>query len=350
MNKKIKIFSAIFTLQLFFACHSSIKDGTTDTIKIYGNCGMCEKTIEKAGNVNGVAQVDWNKDTKMAVVTYDANKTNKEEILKRIALAGYDSDNHVAPDDVYAKLPSCCQYDRPNKSVTANTEIENDKLENNGTSIIDSTVLDKKDDHSTHKQQSEVLKVENSKETTTENNSKPSQKIVSNSTKKKMEINEKQTSRNQASEKPLIVVKENQLKKVFDNYFALKDALVKTDGNIASTKAKNILSAINAVAMDKLATEEHTVWMKVMKDLKFDAEHIEETKDVDHQRSHFNTFSDNIYQLMKVSKLESPTYFQHCPMANDGKGANWLSKENAVKNPYYGNEMLTCGKTVETLK
>jgi hypothetical protein len=37
-------------------------------------------------------------------------------------------------------------------------------------------------------------------------------------------------------------------------------------------------------------------------------------------------------------------------MANYGKGANWLSKENAVKNPYYGSQMLTCGKVVETIK
>jgi hypothetical protein len=57
-----------------------------------------------------------------------------------------------------------------------------------------------------------------------------------------------------------------------------------------------------------------------------------------------------MYALMKVSKQETPTYYQFCPMANDGKGANWLSKENAVKNPYYGNQMLTCGKVVETIK
>ena len=37
-------------------------------------------------------------------------------------------------------------------------------------------------------------------------------------------------------------------------------------------------------------------------------------------------------------------------MANNGKGANWLSKENKVQNPYYGSVMLTCGKVVETIK
>ena len=126
--------------------------------------------------------------------------------------------------------------------------------------------------------------------------------------------------------------------------------MVKTDGNTSSTKAKELLTAINAVKMDKLTTEEHTVWMKVMKDLAFDAEHIADTKDASHQRDHFISLSKNMYALIKVSKTETPTYYQFCPMANDGKGANWLSKENAVKNPYYGSQMLSCGKTVETIK
>lgn len=141
-----------------------------------------------------------------------------------------------------------------------------------------------------------------------------------------------------------------QLKAIFQNYFAIKDALIKTDGNTASIKAKDLLTAINAVKMEKLATEEHTIWMKVMKELAFDAEHIADTKEASHQRDHFTTLSKNMYDLIKVSKQETPTYYQHCPMYNDGKGADWLSKENAVKNPYYGSQMLSCGKTVETIK
>ena len=153
------------------------------------------------------------------------------------------------------------------------------------------------------------------------------------------------------TEKPVEVKQEvNQLKAVFDNYFAVKDALVKTDGNTSSTKAKELLTAISTVKMEKLSTEEHNVWMKVMKDLSFDAEHIADTKEASHQRDHFMTLSKNMYALIKVSKTETPTYYQFCPMANDGKGANWLSKENAVKNPYYGSQMLSCGKTVETIK
>ena len=287
---------AITVLLSFTACNAQIKNAKTESVKIYGNCGMCETTIEKAGNKKKIAKVDWNKDTKMATITYDAKKTNQDAILKRIALSGYDSDKFLAPDDVYAKLPGCCQYDRVKKVVA---KIETPKVEA------------KVDDHSGHNHSTTA--------TTTQ--------------------------------KPVEVKQEvNQLKAVFDNYFALKDALVKTDGNVASTKATDLAKAISAVKMEKLAMDEHTVWMKVMKDLAFDAEHIAETKETSHQRDHFTSLSKNMYALMKVSKQETPTYYQFCPMANDGKGANWLSKENAVKNPYYGNQMLTCGKVVETIK
>lgn len=260
------------------SCNAQIKNEKTQTLKIYGNCEMCKTNIETAGSKNKVAKVEWNQATKMAVIKYDSLKTNSDEILKRIALAGYDSEKFFAPADAYNKLATCCQYTRPK---TANTKVE--------------------------------------------------------STEKTPETN---------------VVKQetNQLEAVFTNYFAVKDALVKTDGSSASLQAKNLLAALKAVKMDLLSPEEHAVWMKVMKDLTNDTEHILGTKDPAHQREHFASLSANMYELIKVSKPATPVYFQHCPMYNDGKGADWLSKESAIKNPYYGSQMMNCGKTVETIK
>ena len=142
---------------------------------------------------------------------------------------------------------------------------------------------------------------------------------------------------------------ENQLTSVFDNYFDLKDALVQTNGKLASEKSKALLIAIKNVKMDSLTMDVHMVWMKVLVDLKKDAELIANTKEISKQRDHFMSLSKNIFTLMKIAKYEQPVYYQFCPMANDGKGANWLSKENAIKNPYYGSEMMTCGKTIEIL-
>ena len=138
--------------------------------------------------------------------------------------------------------------------------------------------------------------------------------------------------------------------KVLNAYIQLKDALVKSDGTSSFGASKALLTAIQEVNMSELNADTHTQWMKVVNDLKEDAEHISETKEITHQRDHFMSLSKNLYAVIKVSKSEMPIYYQFCPMANKGKGANWLSLENKIKNPYYGNQMLTCGKVVETIQ
>ena len=140
------------------------------------------------------------------------------------------------------------------------------------------------------------------------------------------------------------------INKVLNAYIQLKDALVKSDGTNSSSASKTLLTAIQEVNMSELNTETHTQWMKVVNDLKEDAEHISDTKEITRQREYFMSLSKNLYALLKVSKSETTIYYQFCPMANKGKGANWLSLENKVKNPYYGNQMLTCGKVVETIQ
>ena len=143
---------------------------------------------------------------------------------------------------------------------------------------------------------------------------------------------------------------DSKLNAVFENYFLLKDELVKTDGVTASAKAKLLSSSLSAVKMGELSKDVHKVWMKVMKNVMADAKGISATKDVKAQRVLFVSLSKKMYDLVKVAKFQTPVYYQYCPMANNGKGANWLSKENAVKNPYYGSKMMTCGEVVETIK
>ncbi|MGV0966914.1 hypothetical protein [Empedobacter falsenii] len=55
-----------------------------------------------------------------------------------------------------------------------------------------------------------------------------------------------------------------------------------------------------------------------------------------------------MYKLAQKANLGYTVYYQNCPMFNGG--SNWLSKDSAIKNPFYGNMMLKCGSTVETLK
>ena len=142
------------------------------------------------------------------------------------------------------------------------------------------------------------------------------------------------------------VADSSQLQAVYDAYFTVKDALIKSDAKLTSAKATDLLTAITAIKMDKLKSNEHTAWMKVVKKLTADAKSISTTSDLKKQRETFKSLSKNTYDLIKVSKSTEVVYKQYCPMAD----ADWLSKEKAVKNPYYGSSMLTCGNVVETIK
>ena len=85
----------------------------TEKFEVKGNCGLCEKRIEKAANsVEGVTKADWNKETKMMMVTFDESQTNLNNIEKAIAKVGHDTKMHKATDEAYNKLPGCCKYDR----------------------------------------------------------------------------------------------------------------------------------------------------------------------------------------------------------------------------------------------
>jgi len=101
---------------------AQIKNAKTKTVKVNGNCGMCETTIEKAANKKNISKASWNQETKMATITYNAKKTTLNAVLKTIADAGYDNEQYTAPDDVYSNLHGCCQYDRekiePSKADT----------------------------------------------------------------------------------------------------------------------------------------------------------------------------------------------------------------------------------------
>lgn len=90
----------------------------TDSIKVWGNCGMCKKTIETALQKPGVENANWNKNTKMLTVVYDASVITNTDIQKQVAAAGYDTEQFIGDDSAYEKLHSCCQYERKQTSAT----------------------------------------------------------------------------------------------------------------------------------------------------------------------------------------------------------------------------------------
>lgn len=89
----------------------------TETFKVYGNCAMCKKTIEKSlKGVDGVKSAKWDVNKKVITVQYNESAIALIDIHKKIAGVGYDTDLEKANDVVYNKLHGCCQYDRPKKN------------------------------------------------------------------------------------------------------------------------------------------------------------------------------------------------------------------------------------------
>jgi len=85
----------------------------TEKVKVKGNCGMCEKRIEKAAlTIDGVSKAEWDKATEKLEVVFDDTKTSVDKVEIAIAKVGHDTKNHKSTTKVYDKLPGCCKYER----------------------------------------------------------------------------------------------------------------------------------------------------------------------------------------------------------------------------------------------
>ncbi|MFM9909638.1 MAG: heavy-metal-associated domain-containing protein [Chitinophagaceae bacterium] len=125
---------------LFVFGNSSISQTVKkENIKVWGNCGMCKKTIETAAAKAGAGAANWNTETKILQVSYNSRKTSSEKIQQAIAAAGYDTKDLTAPDAAYTNLHACCQYDRKadESNVKKDACCTNDKCSKDGCKDMD---------------------------------------------------------------------------------------------------------------------------------------------------------------------------------------------------------------------
>ena len=105
-----------FSMSAFAQTHDhsqmNISSAKTESFKVWGKCDMCKTRIESAVKGDGVTTASWDQKTRMLTVSYDPSKTNRDALSKKLASAGHDTEKYKAPDDVYAKLPACCHYER----------------------------------------------------------------------------------------------------------------------------------------------------------------------------------------------------------------------------------------------
>jgi len=134
-------------------------------------------------------------------------------------------------------------------------------------------------------------------------------------------------------------LKQNQLSKLLSHYYNIKDALVAGNASKATSEAEQYVKTLNGIEFQTISEGNANALLK-------DATAISEAKDINRQRGYFANLSNNMIALAKSLKLSSaPIYEAYCPM----KKASWLSADKTIKNPYYGNAMLTCGQVVQTI-
>ena len=132
---------------------------------------------------------------------------------------------------------------------------------------------------------------------------------------------------------------EKTTKQILIGYLKIKDALVSTDPSAASFAAEGLLFDFEG--------NEDALIEKLFLEVKL----IAKSDDIEQQRIYFEGLSSNIYTLAKNSDFEGMTiYQQFCPMAFENKGAYWISDEEKVYNPYFGDKMLRCGRITEVLE
>ena len=141
------------------------------------------------------------------------------------------------------------------------------------------------------------------------------------------------------------------VKDIVSGYLQMKNALASDNGNEAATAGNTMVAACEKFDKSALPTEKKKTYEDIEADAKEHAEHIGKNgSNIKHQREHFDMLSKDMYELVKTFGAGQQLYYDHCPMYNNNKGADWISEKKEISNPYLGKEMPTCGTVKEELK
>ncbi len=144
---------------------------------------------------------------------------------------------------------------------------------------------------------------------------------------------------------------QEQLNDVFKAYLKIKDALVKDDFEGAKQSAKKLAERLKQVNMELLKEKNaHMNWMSSEEKIKTSVEQILNANNIGEARMSFRYLSLSLTNVIKIFGINQTIYSQFCPMANDNKGAYWLSLDKEIYNPYFGDAMIKCGSTKQIIE
>lgn len=144
-----------------------------------------------------------------------------------------------------------------------------------------------------------------------------------------------------------------QLEVLAQAYLPLKDALVKSDLALAQSAATGFGESLQKVDMMLVKGDAHEYWMSQLKALNSHQATLLNTDKLVEARTQFSFISQALIDAIKVfglsSKQDQSLYIDYCPMALENQGANWISDDTNIRNPFFGDAMLSCGSVVDTL-
>lgn len=141
-----------------------------------------------------------------------------------------------------------------------------------------------------------------------------------------------------------------QLSRTLQGYLKVKDAFVASDAAAVKAEAAGLKAMLKSMDAKMLTGPALNDWSNYANNLDMALAEITGSDDIEVQRTAFSQLSDNLYKSIKAYGLGGMTaYYEFCPMAFNDQGAYWLSDSKEIRNPYFGDKMLKCGRVTEEL-
>ncbi|MDT0686199.1 efflux RND transporter periplasmic adaptor subunit [Autumnicola psychrophila] len=137
----------------------------------------------------------------------------------------------------------------------------------------------------------------------------------------------------------------NKAAAVLENYLQLKDALVNDDFDAAKEAATSLAQKLANIDPERFPQEAGNTMIHFKAQLQTRNKAVAAAGNIAEMRSNFDELSEVMINFVSTfGPVDHQLFVQHCPMADNDRGADWLSLSREIRNPYYGEAMLTCGE------
>lgn len=157
--------------------------------------------------------------------------------------------------------------------------------------------------------------------------------------KKGTEVTPVEKEMNDTKAKSMSASEKAKVETILSDYFNLKDALVADDNSKAKQLGMDLSKSLQSIDISNYGEKNELKYS--LEDANEQAKNIGKS-DIKNQREYFKILSKDIINMVAVTGTEMTLYEQYCPMYDGGTA--WLSTKEEIRNPYYGSQMLTCGK------